>query len=688
MVNFFSLVFFQLLSIFLTSPDSLSTSNSVGLSNVDTIQISDTLVTDSSRVSRPAIQEDKDSLVRLQKADKFRLVEINKVAYRKIVGHVRFFHNNTYLYCDSALWNVAENYIDALGHVKIEQQNTELTGDKLKYLPDSDLALFRGQVVQLRDKDNNVLRTNHLDYNTKDSIATFFKGGVMRDKNGRVIESNEGDYLSKINKFVFRDSVEMYDDSLRFITDTLVYHTDSHIANYYSNTQAWRDGNYIRSDGGWYDRDKNIVYFNKNIYMRSKDNEAWANELYFYRNTNEIKLYNNVQAHDTLEKIMMLSDYLYFRNNPRYIELDKNPMIISYEVNDSTGVADSTYLSADHIIYYQKMRKNVDSLLIVSALNRRELSNVDAVKKVREKSKAEKIEQDKEELGANYPPRRMDMKNKKLNKPDKKPISNIDSLAQHNPPAPVDSLAILAKLKADSLIVADSLARMDSLKLAQDTMMIDFIDAYANVKVFRHDAQLICDSLVYTGIDSMARLYGRPVFWNEVKTQITSDSVQLVVENKSLKKALFISNAFIASQELEKYYHQIKSPQMIGYFNNGDLYRFDALGGVNAMFYIAEDSLMTTVNTKEAKIMTAVIKNNAVQTIYYLQNVKSQADPIFKIKESDRTFKGFEWREAERPKTRFDLSPQKVRKTEIYKDTNIDYPKFPKFLRFFEESIK
>jgi len=671
----------------MTSPDCLSTSRSVGISNVDIFHIS-TIVNDTSHVNGQAKQEDKDSLVRLQKADKFSLVEINNIAYRKIVGHVRFFHNNTYLYCDSALWNVEENYIDALGHVKIEQQNTELTGDDLRYLPDSDLALFRGNVVQLQDKDNNILRTNNLDYNTKDSIATFFKGGVMRDKNGRVIESNEGDYLSKMNKCVFRDSVEMYDDSLRFITDSLVYHTDSHIANYYSNTQAWREDNYIRSDGGWYDRDKNIVYFNKNIYMRSKDNEAWANELYFYRNNDEVKLYKNVQAHDTLEKVMMLSDYLYFRNYPRYIQLDKHPMIISYEVNDSTGLADSTYLSADHIIYYQKMRKDLDSSMVAHALNRRQLSNVDAVKKIREKSKTDKLEKEKEELGANYPPHRMDMKGQKPKMPIHNSINKSDSLSHINPPAPPDSLAKLATLKVDSLALADSLARIDSLKLAQDTMMVDFIDAYKNVKVFRKDVQLVCDSLVYTGIDSIARLYGKPVFWNDVKTQITGDSTQLVVENKTLKKALFISNAFIASQELKKYYHQIKSPQMIGYFDNGELYRFDALGGVNAMFFIAEDSLVTTVNTKEAKIMTAVIKNKAVQTIFYLQNVKSQADPIFKIKKSDMTFKGFEWREADRPKSRFDLSPQKVRKSEIYKDTNINYPNFPKFLRFFEESIK
>ena len=51
-------------------------------------------------------EEPEDSLVRLLSGKSAQLLEIDGMNYRKIVGPARFFHNNTYLLCDTALWNV------------------------------------------------------------------------------------------------------------------------------------------------------------------------------------------------------------------------------------------------------------------------------------------------------------------------------------------------------------------------------------------------------------------------------------------------------------------------------------------------------------------------------------------------------------------------------------------------------
>ena len=162
-------------------------------------------------------QESRDSLVRLLSADKARLVEMNGKAYRKVVGDAVFFHNNTYLKCDSAYWNVDDEYIDAIGSVRIEQENTVLTGDSLRYVIAENTAKFRGHLVELVDRDSNTLRTNYLDYNTKDSVAFFYRGGAMKDQDGNVIESLTGRYQSKIEQFDFIGQVEMFSDSLFFV---------------------------------------------------------------------------------------------------------------------------------------------------------------------------------------------------------------------------------------------------------------------------------------------------------------------------------------------------------------------------------------------------------------------------------------------------------------------------------------
>ena len=171
--------------------------------------------------------DDKDSLVSLLSAQKMELIEDHGIAYRKVTGPARFFHNNTYLLCDTALWNVSTNIIKAEGHVKILQNDTQLTGDSLLYFVDQNLAQFRGSVVQLSDKEGNTLRTRFLDYNTKDSVATFMNGGAFRDKDGQVIESTSGNYDSKVKTFTFRSQVNMFTDSIFVRARLLDYNTAS-----------------------------------------------------------------------------------------------------------------------------------------------------------------------------------------------------------------------------------------------------------------------------------------------------------------------------------------------------------------------------------------------------------------------------------------------------------------------------
>ena len=166
-------------------------------------------------------EEPEDSLVRLLSGKSAQLLEIDGMNYRKIVGPARFLHNNTYLLCDTALWNVDTRVIDAVGNVRIIQDQTELQSEKMKYYIDTDLAEFRGNVVQLQDKDNNTLRTRFLDYNTKDSVAVFFRGGAMRDKDGQIIESQTGTYDSKIKTFDFETDVNMFTDSIFIKTNTI-----------------------------------------------------------------------------------------------------------------------------------------------------------------------------------------------------------------------------------------------------------------------------------------------------------------------------------------------------------------------------------------------------------------------------------------------------------------------------------
>jgi len=257
-----------------------------------------------------------DSLVRLLSAKSMELIEKDGVDYRKVTGPARFLHNATYLLCDTALWDVSAQRIFATGNVRILQENTALDSDKLTYYVDRDLAEFRGTVVQLEDKDHNVLRTEHLDYNTRDSVAIFFEGGSMKDAGGQVIESVRGTYDSKTKVFTFNDNVNMFTDSIFVKTTSLIYDAGTNVAHFGYGTDAWQEDNMLSSNAGWYDRAHEVFLFDKNVHGMNDTQEGWADSLYYYRNTGDIELLGNAQIIDTTRDAAALAGRIYYADSP------------------------------------------------------------------------------------------------------------------------------------------------------------------------------------------------------------------------------------------------------------------------------------------------------------------------------------------------------------------------------------
>ena len=151
---------------------------------------------------------------------------------------------------------------------------------------------------------------------------------------------------------------------------------------------------------------------------------------------------------------------------------------------------------------------------------------------------------------------------------------------------------------------------------------------------------MVCDSLMYSDLDSLARMYIDPVIWQEKTRQYSSDSLYVVVRNNGLDKANLMSNAFIAIQEDTAHYNQIKSAEMMAYFDKeGGLRRFDALGGTSALFYIEEDGVLATVNKADAKMMSANFKDGELQRVYYFEQAKNDGYPVVQLTRDERFLK-------------------------------------------------
>lgn len=214
--------------------------------------------------------------------------------------------------------------------------------------------------------------------------------------------------------------------------------------------------------------------------------------------------------------------------------------------------------------------------------------------------------------------------------------------------------------------LADSVGvQADSLAAPKDSTKLNFITAIRNVKMYKSDIQFACDSLEYNDLDSLVRMYQKPVVWNETNRQYSSDSLYAVIKGSSLQKASLMSNAFIVVQEDSLCFDQIRATEMLAYFDEkGGLTRFDALGEANAIFYIPEDSVYATVNKSAAKMLYAQFKDGDLDKVYYFESAKNDAYPVAQMSKDDRVLKGFNWDPERRPAGRESITPLSLRASE------------------------
>ena len=399
-----------------------------------------------------------DSLVRLVEAKSAHLIEMNGNSFRKVVGPATFLHNNTYLKCDTALWNVNTNIIDAIGNVEILQENTRLTSDRIEYVADENLAKFRGTLVQLSDKDGNVLNTNFLNYNTKDSIATFFNGAAMRSNDGNLIESVNGMYFSSDKLFTFKDSVAMFTDSVLVSTSQLDYHTDTDIAVFKAKTVAWRDSSILYANSGSFVRKENKFIFDRDGYILTREQELWADRLVYYKNTGNADLFTNIQVLDTVQKSICLAHRATYIPTPRRIELMEQPAVAMYTVEND--VPDTLFLAADIILYTTKRAYEVDSLQIELAKERLRLSSVDPIA-IHDKERKEAQNGQKQPLEGTVMPK----------EGGNSVIKGKDTSRLHA----TDDSSMVFKPLADSLTLQKE---QIIIPHSPDTTQIDFIEAF------------------------------------------------------------------------------------------------------------------------------------------------------------------------------------------------------------------
>lgn len=229
----------------------------------------------------------------------------------------------------------------------------------------------------------------------------------------------------------------------------------------------------------------------------------------------------------------------------------------------------------------------------------------------------------------------------------------------------------LAKVFGDPLL--KRILGKDTLYLRADTLVSinDSIDenkrllAYNNVTFYKSDIQGKSDSLAYYLSDSSMAFYNDPILWNE-GSQITADTISVIVENGTIDRLNTSVNSFIISEDSTKNYNQIKGRKMTAIFDGKSLKNVDVTGNGESIYFVSDenntDALMG-MNKILCSNMKIIFKENQVNDIRFYAKPDGNFVPPHELKDDAKKLDGFAWRIDERPSKREILTdPAEVRR--------------------------
>ena len=243
-----------------------------------------------------------------------------------------------------------------------------------------------------------------------------------------------------------------------------------------------------------------------------------------------------------------------------------------------------------------------------------------------------------------------------------------DTLQQVTQPQ-IDSTAIQQSQQQSTVEATDSIAEDSVYRL---------VKAYRNVKMYRSDAQMVCDSLVSSSQDSIVHLLIAPVLWN-ASNQLAATTIDLYTHNQKLKQAIFNGEPIMVADIDSSYYNQITGKMMTALFRDNNIYRNDVEGNVQTIYFQREDeqsAVVTEMIYLESASATFYIEDKELVGVTYRNDVPFTMYPMNQIPDTQpMRLKNFKWVPQLRP-TLEDVFDREIRPTQREKSIKRSRPTF------------
>ncbi len=306
-----------------------------------------------------------------------------------VIGEVIFVQNETTIYCDSAIFDRAQNSVEAFGHIRItEGDSVTVTASRLNYDGNKKIAYLRRKVV-FNKLETATLYTDFLDYDRKKNEARYFNNGKLVDSTN-TLTSKKGYYDLATNIASFKSDVIGLNKDYTMHSDTLQYNANNKHIYFRALTKLEdKEGGVAYYENGYYDTKfkksdlvkgdfqtpeyklsgtrlllddiRKLYKAQGNVVMTSKveNMNIYGDDGYYDRKTGISKVYGHAYAArvtDENDTLFIAADTLMSVESP---DPKKKRLLAYHHVqifkNDLQGKADSlVYMASDSTLYFFK----------------------------------------------------------------------------------------------------------------------------------------------------------------------------------------------------------------------------------------------------------------------------------------------------------------------------------------------
>jgi lipopolysaccharide export system protein LptA len=570
--------------------------------------------------------------------------------YNRLLGNVSLEHNGTTLLCDSAYLYQEKNYVEAFGNVHIATASgAQITSDYLKYTGDNNMALLKKNVTII--DAGNQLQSDDVSYHTISKIAKYKNGGTLQSE-GTELTSNEGIYNGISKDAYFKGDVVVTDPKYNINSKEMKYNTKSKFVTFLDESTIVSDSIVLEGNKGTYDANREIGNFTTRSTVSNDEQQITANTMHYEKKTGISNARGNVVIQDFKNLRKLLANNTDYNEKTGYMKATGN-VIIEDEKESRTLFANIAEYTKP--IQYTKVTGNV----IVYDVKEGRVLYADVAEYFKKNKYTKAV--GNVWIYDSVQNSIMSCKEFQINQvvnysiakgnPIIRTLIDKDSLfmrADSFFSAPTSTIDTIIKKVVPTSTSLDSLASEDDSTSVKNTLL-----GLGNIIIYSDSMQAVCDSLSYSQVDSVFRLYKKPLLWTR-GNQAIGDTIYLQTINNKLSEINLKANASMISDTKNKeMYDQIYGDKIDGYIINDELVRMFADGSASCIYFAKNESneYLGMNKTKSAQ-MKILLKDRKVNRIIWYEDPEGAFVPMDKLKEGDKKEERFKWLEEKRPKNK------------------------------------